>query len=497
MYVNKTYFNLICYTFILKYICFVNFAPSNQIKMLKFLSFISVILILFLISSCSTSNKIAALKPEPDDASPLVYENTPSYINLPISVKLKDIENQTNALLTGLIYEDTNIEDDNIEMKIWKLAPISIHNDGGKIKTVLPLKVYFKYRIGTKTLGVALYNYKEFNLNGQLTLMSDVALTNWKLSTKTELTSIDWNESPTMVVFGKNVPVTYLMTPAIKIFKSKIESKIDAAIEKSMDFKPNVLAALEKICTPFQMSEAYESWLRISPIEIYSTNAVLKEDHFLMDMGMKCTMTTLIGKKPESKFDASKIILKAVTKIPNQITANIAAVSTYVDASTIMTKNFAGQEFGSGSKKITVQKVAIWHKNGKMVIALDVLGTVNGTIYLTGFPQYNEQTKEIYFDQLDYALDTKNKLMRTANWLVQGLVLRKIQENCRYSIVPNLEEGKRSMAAYLKNYSPMPGVFVNGKTDNIQFQKIQLTNKGIIAFIKVNGTVNVSVDGLK
>jgi hypothetical protein len=346
-------------------------------------------------------------------------------------------------------------------------------------------------------LGVDLYNTKEFNLNGNVVLVSDVALSNWKLTTKTALKSIDWNENPTIVVFGKNVPITYLMNPAIKIFRSKIEKSIDAAIEQSMDFKPNVLAALEKICTPFLMNESYESWLRIIPIEIYSTSAILKNDTFLMDMGMKCTMTTLIGKKPESKFDASKIVLKPVTKIPNQITANIAAVSTFAEASKIMSKNFVGQEFGSGSKKVKVQKVDIWHKNDKMVIALDVLGSVNGTIYLTGFPQYNEQTKEIFFDKLDYALDTKNKLMRTANWLAKGLILKKIQESCRYSIVPNLEEGKQSMAAYLKNYSPMPGVFVNGKMEDIQFQKIQLTNKAIIAFIKVNGTVNVSVDGLK
>ena len=469
--------------------------------MLKSFPIILVFLIVFLISSCSTSNKIAALKPEPDNASPLIYDNTPSFVNLPISVKLKDVENQTNALLNGLIYEDNNIEDDNIEMKIWKLAPITIENDkesvDEKIKTVLPLKALVKYRIGTKKLGVELYNTKEFNLNGVVTLMSDVSLTNWKLNTKTELKSLDWNESPTMVVFGKNVPVTYLMTPAIKIFKSKIEKSIDAAIEKSMDFKPNVLAALEKICTPFQMSEAYQSWLRIVPIEIYSTNAKLKNDTFLMEMGMKCTMETLIGNKPESKFDATKITLKPVAKIPNQITANIAAVSTYTEASKIMTKNFAGQEFGSGNKKVKVQKVDIWHQKGKMVIALDVLGTVNGTIYLTGFPQYNEQTKEVYFDQLDYALDTKNKLMRTANWLAQGLILRKIQESCRYSIVSNLEEGKQNMMAYLKNYSPMPGVFVNGKMEDIQFQKIQLTNKAIIAFIKINGTVKVAVDGLK
>ncbi|MDI5948866.1 DUF4403 family protein [Flavobacterium yafengii] len=467
----------------------------------KYFSALLIILSIALITSCSTTNKIAILKPEPDDATPLVYENTPSFINLPISVKLKDIENQTNSLLNGLIYEDNNIEDDDIEMKIWKLAPITIKNDNGangqKIRTVLPLKAIVKYRIGTKKMGVELYNTKEFNLDGVVTLLSDVGLTNWKMNTKTELKSLDWNESPTMTVFGKNVPVTYLINPGIKLFKSKIEKKIDDAIAKSMDFKPNVLAALEKICAPFQMSDTYESWLRIVPIEIYSTNAKLKNDTFVLEMGMKCNMETLIGKQPESKFNASKIVLKPVSKIPQEITANIVAVSTYLEASKLMTKNFAGQEFGSGSKKVKVQNVAIWHKNGKMIIALDVLGSVNGTIYLAGFPQYNDKTKEVYFDQLDYALDTKNKLMRTANWLAQGLILRKIEQSCRYSIKPNLEEGQKSMMTYLKNYSPMQGVFVNGKMEEIQFQRIQLTNQAIIAFIKVKGTVNVSVDGLK
>lgn len=468
---------------------------------MKLTSIFALFIAATLLFSCSTSQKLETLKPEPDDASPLVYDANPSFINLPITVKLSDIENQTNTLLNGLIYEDNNIEDDDIEMKIWKLAPIKIQNDPSnpdkKIKTVLPLKANVKYRIGTKKLGVELYDTREFNLNGIITLSSDVALTNWKLNTKTEFKSLDWNESPTMTVFGKNMPITYLINPAISIFKSKIEKKIDEAIEKSMDFKPNVLSALEKICTPFQMSDTYESWLRITPVEVYSTNAKLKNDSFLLDMGMKCNMETIVGKQPESKFNANKIVLKPVAKIPNQISANIAAISTYTDASKIMTKNFADQEFGSGGKKITVKNVAIWHKDGKMVIALDVLGSVNGTLYLNGFPQYNPQTKEIYFDKLDYVLDTKSKLMRTASWLGQGYILRKMEASCRYSIQPNLEEGKKSMASYLKNYSPMPGVFVNGKMEDIVFDKIQLTNQAIIAFIKINGTVNVSVDGLK
>ena len=92
----------------------------------KFLGLSISLLTLFLISGCSTSKQIEALKPEPDDASPLVYENSTSFINLPVKIKLKDIENQTNRLLNDVIYEDKNIEDDDIQMKVWKLSAIKI-----------------------------------------------------------------------------------------------------------------------------------------------------------------------------------------------------------------------------------------------------------------------------------------------------------------------------------------------------------------------------------
>lgn len=459
-------------------------------------SLLSIIVVLFF-SACSSTQKIEALKPEPDDATPLIYDNTPSFISMPIAIKIKDIENHTNKLMNGLIYEDNKIEDDDYELKIWKQAPISIENVGGKIKTVLPLKAYVKYRIGTDRLGIALYETKEFNFNGVVTLMSEVGLTNWKLKTNTEFKSVDWKESPSMNILGKSVPITYAINPAIKLFKSKIEKSIDDAIQKSLDFKPNVLDALEKICTPTEMNAEYESWLRIVPVELYTTEAVLKGQSINMQMGLKCTIETLVGQKPANKFDKNKIVLKPVAKMPDNITANIVAVSTYQDASKVITKNFQGQEFGSGSKKVKVLNVALWHKNDKMVIALDLSGSLNGTVYLTGFPQYNEATKEIYFDKLDYAIDTKSKLIRTANWLASGMILKKMEESCRYSIKPNLDEGKQTMLKYMSNFSPMPGVFVNGKMSDIVFKEVQLTNKAIIAFLSVNGEVSVTVDGLK
>jgi hypothetical protein len=329
-------------------------------------------------------------------------------------------------------------------------------------------------------------------LNGVIQLESDINLVNWKLNTITRLQSLDWKESPTILLFGKNIPITYIINSSTTLFKSKIERKIDESIAKSMDFKPNVLDALKKISEPFEINKQYKSWLRLTPLEIYATNAKIKGQSILLDMGMKCYLESLIGKQPETKFNLEAIQLKPVEKIPNRINANITAVSNYQEASDIITKNFAGQEFTSGKKKIKVINVVLWHKKAKIVIALEVQGSINGTIYLTGVPKFNEKTKEIYFEQMDYALDTKNKLLKTANWLAQNYIISKIQANCKYSIQSNLDEGNKNIKAYLKNYSPMPGVF-----EDLQFKKIQITNQAIIAFLNLQGTINITIDGLK
>jgi hypothetical protein len=248
--------------------------------------------------------------------------------------------------------------------------------------------------------------------------------------------------------------------------------------------------------TPFLTSEQYQTWFKLIPVEVYVTDAQIAKSKINMDLGLKCSMQTIVGQKPKTSFDKTAIQFKAVTKIPTTVSANVAAISTYESASKIISSNFQGKEFASGSRKIVVQNVGLWQRDGKIIIALEMTGSINGTIYLAGIPNYNAVTKEIYFDQMDYVLDTKGLLTRTANWLLQGVILKKIQENCRYSIKDNLEEGKKSLLPYLNNYSPMKGVFVNGTLNDFEFEKVEITDKAIIAFITTSGKMNVKIDGM-
>ena len=456
---------------------------------------LSLICVFQLLVSCSTTKKIEALRPDPSNDSPIVFKNKTSFVAMPITITLSEIEHQLNKNLSGLIYNDTLLSDDKTQMKIWKTAPILLSEKNGNIISIIPLKIWAKFKYGTDFMG--LNDTREISINGTITLNSASQLSNWKLSTQSKIETFDWSESPSILVAGKNVPITYIINPTLRIFKDKIAKKIDDAIEKTCNFKPHVLKVIENLSVPFKTSERYETWFKMVPIELYVTDAVLSKSKINLSMGLKCTMQTMVGQQPKNGFDASKLVLKPVSNIPENTTASVVAVSTYESASNIVTKNFQGQEFGSGSRKITVQKVALWHKDGKIVIALDVLGSINGTIYLAGIPNYNSITKEIYFDQLEYVLNTKSILLKSANWLMQGTILSKIQESCRYSIKGNLEEGKQSLKPYLTNYTPMKGVAVNGTLNDFEFEKVELTDKAIIAFITISGKLKIKVDGME
>jgi hypothetical protein len=456
-----------------------------------------VFIIAFVVVSCGSSKKIETLKPVADLANPIMYDKEISYLNIPVSIKLKDLAYQTNTILKGLIYEDGILEDDNLMIKVWKQAPIEITDDKGKIKVVLPLKVWSKVRYGSNVFGMDLYDTRELNFNGVATLIGEAKFTNWQLSAKSNVQSVVWKESPSITIAGKSVPITYLVNPAMNYFKSTIEQKIDAAIVKSLNFQDNVLDALEEITKPVCVNKSYDTWFKLKPISINATEAILKQDVVSMNLELACFLETFIGKPFEDTFNRDEIQLKQVSKTKDQFLASLIVVSPYLKASEIITKNFHGQEFTSGSKNITVEKVNLWHKNGKVVIALTMKGSLNGTIYLSGIPKYNIDEELIYFDDLKYVLETKSTLMKTANWLAQGIILKKIATYTKYSIKPELEVAKTQMEYYLKNYSPAKGIVINGNLAPIVIKNIQLTDQALVATISTTGKVALKIDGLQ
>ncbi len=460
----------------------------------KFILIISVFAASFW--SCNTSKKVQGLKPLPDYSSTeVVYEKQLSFINMPVEVSVRDLQTQSNKYLKGLIYEDNSLDGDNLIMKVYKESNIIISERDGKIIMDLPLKIDGKVKYGIQSFGLDLTDVKDFNLNGTVRLISTIGLKDWKVTTATNIQNISWKTSPSVTVAGKSIPLTYLINPAVSLFKPTLAKLVDDAIAESLDIKPYVLDALDAFSQPTKVNDEYNTWFTMQPLEIYATKATVANQKITLNMGLKTYLETAIGRKPSLVFDRNSISLKTVDKMPDQFNANVAAFTPYSYASELVSKNFAGQKFESGSRSVVVNKVDLWGKDGKMVVALNLSGSVNGDFYLTGVPVYDPRSKEIFLDQVDFVLDSKNKLLKVGNWLAHGLVLKKMSDACRFSIAPQLAEGEKTMGNYLNNYQPIKGVKVNGTLSGISPNKIILTPNAIVAMVVASGKVAITIDG--
>ena len=463
--------------------------------MVKFRILSLVLVVLGLLSGCGTSTKIQAIKPEAESNKDFAYTAKTSYLGMPVSIEILDIQHVLNKNIKQLIYTDSILDDDNLEVKIWKTNTITLTQDKDKIRTIVPIKIWLKYKYGTEFMG--LNDTREFNLNGTISVLSSVSLSNWQLKTKSVIEKIDWIESPSIQIAGKNVAITYLVNPALSWFKTDIAKQLDELITKTCDFKPQVLDAIKAISTPYLVNDKFETWFSINPIELYATDASIVKGKVIMDLGMKATLRTIIGDKPAEKINWNQLKITKVKSIPNHFNGTIAALSNYKSASRIVTNNFKGETFTSGKKKVTIDHVEMWQKKEKIIIALSMNGTLNGTIYLSGIPKFNAEKQEIFFENLDYVLDTKNVLHKSASWLLNGVILKKIHENCRYSIANDIANGKETLKEFLSNYSPIKGVYVNGKLENLTFEKFDLLNNGIVSFINTTGNVSITINGLE
>jgi len=467
---------------------------------MKFNNSITVLILSLslILISCGTSKQVAALKPLPNYTSTdIVYEKQLSYINMPVDITVIELQTQTNKYLNGLLYEDAVLDDNNLMMKVWKQAPITVTEQNGKLQIELPLKIWAKYKYGIKSFGVDLSDTRDVNLNGIIKLSSQVGLQNWKITTLTSIDNVKWNESPNVSIAGKSIPITYLIDPALLVFKGKLAKMVDDAIAQSLDIKPYVLDAVEGLSKPVKVNETYQAWFAMQPVEIYATKPTLANKKLTINMGLKTYLETSIGREPAIRYDRNTILLKTVDKMPNDFKVNLAAFAPYAYASEVVQKNFAGQTFAEGKRSVTVNTAQLWGKEGKMIVALNLSGSVNGDFYLTGIPAYDATTKEIYLDQVDFVLDSKSRLLKIGDWLAHGLIVNKMAAACRFSIASQLAEGQKTMATYLTNYQPVKGVKVNGNLVGITPNKVILTPNAIVAMVVIGGKVSVNVDGLE
>jgi hypothetical protein len=130
------------------------------------------------------------------------------------------------------------------------------------------------------------------------------------------------------------------------------------------------------------------------------------------------------------------------------------------------------------------------------VIKAGLTGSVTGTVYLKGKPYFDTTSQSVALQNLDYDLDTKNRLVKTANWLAKGKFVQKMQEAFKIPLHKQMALATELIQANLTNKQIAKGIVLNGQLTELTPGEVFITPASIVATVQAKGKIQVKVEGL-
>ncbi|MBN2787029.1 MAG: DUF4403 family protein [Paludibacteraceae bacterium] len=450
------------------------------------------------ISLFSCKTQFNANRPKETYIAPKV-EKTLSTIGLSIDLDIPSLEKSLNNSLKGLIYEDNNLADDNLLIKIWKTQDFHFSVVGNKINYTVPLKIWVKTGYKKEVFGINLEQYAEANGAINVNLSSTFNLEKeWKITTSTSLLNYNWIEKPNVNVAGYNLPITHIADIALKAFKNKISHSIDKAIAEKSDIKKTMTDTWSKIQDPIVVNNDYNVSITIEPIEIYSTPIVGNGNKLHFNLGMNTFIETTVGPTPnQNSIKTTLPNYKTVNKLTPNFTISTNVQISHQKITEIASKELVGKEFSEGKKKIIINSLNIFGgENGLLVVETKVSGSANGTIYCVGKLAFDNQTKLLSITDFDFDVSTRNALIKSANWLLHKNFLKTIEPKLRISLTNEITNMLTSSNNLLKNYQIQKGIFLKGQVNNVIFDTITINKDVLIVSGKMNGNLHIKLSDL-
>jgi len=457
----------------------------------KFLFSICLVLVLF---SCKTSRiEGPAESYLPSDLAPAVSE-----IPLEFEIDVKKLETTVNSKMNGLLYEGNNLTDRDLSVKIWKAQNFSFFINNNEITYRVPLKVWSRFSWKVDKFGISLSD--NYEATGTIALIYKTAISidkDWNLVSKTTSSGYEWIETPKVSVIGEQIPVTPIANIVLSLFDKMINSQIDKALSNAVDLEKHVSQVWEEVQKPMLISDANHLWLRITPKDILVSPFTTKGNKLNLSVSLYTQLESVIGAQPAANAKIELPQFKNIARQPQQFNLNIATDVTFDKIAEMAKEQLINKSFTEGNKTITIVGLSLYSSAGRAVFVADVTGSLKGRIYFTGKLLYNPEKNALEVYEPEFDVKTRSALIKSANWLFHGMILKKISHYLTYPLTEDLERAKAEANKMLTDYPLYEGINIKGKLDSLGVTSVNMVPGAVRIQANLKGNVAIKIAEVK
>ena len=454
----------------------------------------SIACIALFLNSCKT------MQIEKPSESYLPSNIAPALSELPLQVEIdvKRLESSINKKMNGVIFEGSNLSGKDLSVKISKAQNFTFSINNNVIEYRVPLKVWTRFAWKVEKFGMSVGDFYEATGSIALTYKTSISIDkNWKLVSKTASSGYEWIETPKLNAVGVTVPVTPIANLALSRCDQLISTQIDKSLAEAADLKKYVTQTWTEVQKPREVSAENNVWVRITPKDIYVSPFTTSGNKLNMAVAFYTQIESFMGAKPASNNLVALPPFKYITRPAQQFNVNVGADVTFEKILSIAKAQLINKTFSEGKRSITITDLSIFGSQGKAVFVADVIGSFKGRIYFTGNMTYNPTKVAVEITEPSFDVKTSNVLVKSASWLLHGMILKQLTPYLTYPIKTDLEKMKTDVNKMINNYSIMDGVSLHGKLNNMSVTNLSLIPGAMRIQANVKGNITLKVDEIK
>ncbi|WP_190277441.1 DUF4403 family protein [Adhaeribacter rhizoryzae] len=457
--------------------------------------------------------KFSQLNPQAPTAivtAPAVFAPKLSTITVPVSFKVSALEEKLNQQITGILYQDDNLEDDNLKVTVVKAGNLAMQANGDKIYLTMPLRVSATGRWRWEACKMCPRLEKTESTTFDVIVKNESQLTlteNYQVKS-TSTSDFEWGSTKPVLTLGPlKIGLASFIEPSLRAQMQTLAAQLDREVQNRIKIKEYVQQAWNQVQQPIPLNKELDAWLIITPQAIKVSPLTASNGDFLLQIGLSSYLQTVTNGKPQVKPNLILPPLVTDNQLKNNIQIGVMGEISYSHATTILKQQLTNKQFSfaDGKDQVTVHDVALSGNGDKLVVMLDVTGhtkaglftkNIAGKIFLQAVPYLDAETSSVRVRDVDFTLDTKDQLLKAASWLAKNRFAQTIEEQVSLPFKTQLEEGHKLLQQNLDNASRLnESIKLTGQITEIVPDAIYLTPTSIKAVVNAKGNLSAQIIG--
>ncbi len=442
-------------------------------------SLVGLLLITSSLMACAGAKNLTAQRPE-NEAVRTELKKESSSLNITIEAAAKDLTATIDRLTPRELYKGAT-KTKGLNASVLRNGPIVVNATDNFIYLTIPITMSLSYGMfETPTIAPKL----KFKVTAKVT-------SDWKVNAEVYYMGLSDLLTDELKIGPLSIKPRTIVEGITNPLQRTMSDLLSKKLNEQFALKSQVAKVWSAAQKPILVDKNYSAWLKVTPEELllyplYAQNNLVK-----LSVGLKSVAELNVGPEPPSRAPVPLPNLKLANGADRMFRVALNTDLYYKDLLAIASPLLLNKELGSDGKSIIVKEMELYGNGDHLVIKVAVVGSIEGTFYLTCRPLFNPKSNVFSVEDVEFDMQTQSLLLRSADWFLHGVIRSKIQEKLNMDMTERLTQARTMADKALAQVKLADNITLTGTVKSIKLNDVMVQKEKITVQLYTEGETSI------